>query len=261
MPLHDRVASKTTLMASFGEVNPTNDYPRREPLRTQLVIAGPTCIGKTSYVLELTKLYPFEIVNVDSFQIYSHFRIGTGRADMMFERSHLYGFRNPHEVLGPSEYIQLVKAALQGIRTRNNFPLFEGGSITYLKALADHYALTIIGLKSFSGDWSKRMIIDRIRSYNEEDLIDEIRAGLDLGFRNTRVMQDDVIYLPYVEYCEGKVSLAAARERVVKNLVIRHEEQINQYQGFNVHWFYPTKRFLDEVKPLVEEVLSHQKDD
>lgn len=48
-------------------------------MRKQIIILGPTCIGKTAKALELCKKFDGEIVAVDSRQVVKGFDIGTGK--------------------------------------------------------------------------------------------------------------------------------------------------------------------------------------
>lgn len=76
-----------------------------------LALVGPTCVGKTAYSHALVAEFPFELVNVDSFQVYNFFRLGTGRADLQTDRAHLYGFQDPNVVLPADVYVDLVAGA------------------------------------------------------------------------------------------------------------------------------------------------------
>src|SRR5258708_6488351 len=98
-----------------------------------LAIVGPTCVGKTAYVRRLLELYPLEIINLDSFQVFDHFFVGTGRADGDFGvAGHLYGFVTPDTELSPVAYVAKAREIIRQIIERGNIPLFEGGSISYL---------------------------------------------------------------------------------------------------------------------------------
>lgn len=49
-----------------------------EKIKT-VVITGPTATGKTALAVKLARLYPAEIVSVDSRQVYRGMDIGTGK--------------------------------------------------------------------------------------------------------------------------------------------------------------------------------------
>ena len=44
-----------------------------------VLLAGPTCAGKTALALELAERFPVEIVSVDSAQVYRGMDVGTSK--------------------------------------------------------------------------------------------------------------------------------------------------------------------------------------
>jgi tRNA A37 N6-isopentenylltransferase MiaA len=225
---------------------------------TYLALVGPTCIGKTQYAHDLLREFPLELVNLDSFQVYSFFRVGTGRSDLQTGRAHLYGFIDPRDVLRSEDYVPLVAGALADITARGRSPLFEGGSISYINALLRHYSLELIGLRPRDAAHAVELIEQRVTSTSEELLIAEITEGLARGYRDTVIMRDDVVYLPYVDYLTGACSLAATRERVRKNLLDRYETQMRAYEALPVRWFIPSADSLAQMRRHVSAFLEPQ---
>jgi tRNA A37 N6-isopentenylltransferase MiaA len=225
-----------------------------------LALVGPTCIGKTSYAHEFIREFPLELINVDSFQVYTFFRAGTGLADLQTERAHLYGFRNPHDILTPEEYLTFASGSLAKILSNDHYPLFEGGSISYIRALLQHYDLKLIGLRPHDDAHALELIEQRVAATEttEELLMTEIAAGLEAGYRDTIIMRDDVVYLPYVEYLEGRISRADARGRVRKNLLQRYQTQMAEYKTLPVEWFIPAEGTLLEMRKLIARFLNIQ---
>ncbi len=223
-----------------------------------LALVGPTCIGKTRYAHDLIEEFPLELINLDSFQVHSFFRVGTGLADLQAGRAHLYGFRDPHDILSPRQYLSLVDGVLKGISANNHYPLFEGGSISYIKALLERYALKLIGLRPADTAHAVDLIERRMGSRSEALLISEITEGLRRGFRDTVIMRDDVVYLPYVEYLAGSISLPDARGRVVKNLLRRYQTQMEEYSALPVEWFIPSDASLSEIRDLIRGFLEQK---
>ena len=225
---------------------------------TYLALVGPTCIGKTHYAHDLLREFPLELVNLDSFQVYSFFRVGTGRSDLQTGRAHLYGFRNPRNVLPSEEYLALVAGALADVSAVGRFPLFEGGSISYINAILRRYSLELIGLRPRDAAHAVELIKQRVMSTSEELLIAEITEGLARGYLDTVIMRDDVVYLPYVDYITGTCSLAATRERVRMNLLDRYETQMRAYETLSVRWFMPSADSLEEMRQHVGAFLESQ---
>lgn len=221
-----------------------------------LTIVGPTCIGKTGFLNEIVSRYPVEVINLDSFQVYEHFTLGTGRVDISTDRAHLYGFADPRNPLPTDEYLRRASDALSDIASRNQMPLFEGGSISYLGALAAAYALRIVGLRPPPSADVMQYIDARIARYDEAVLVAEIRSALDHGLRQTLVLQDDVVYLPILDFLDGKVSHEAAFERIRDNLRRRFEQQMRAYAAFDIEWIDVGQQTVTHLDEIVRSMLA-----
>ena len=221
-----------------------------------LAIVGPTCIGKTAYLNELARRHPIDLINLDSFQIYSHFAVGTGRRDLETDHAHLYGFVDPSSTLAPNDYLVHVRQALDKIAAAGRIPVFEGGSISYLRALQAEFALRLVGLRPSSTDDAMRYVDARIARYDEDVLLSEIRTALDRGLRNTLVLQDDVVYLPILEYLDGHLSHAAAFQRIRANLFRRFNEQMRQYAAFDIEWIDADEMALDRLETILRLMIT-----
>lgn len=221
-----------------------------------LTLVGPTCVGKTGYSHALLSEFPFELINVDSFQVYRFFRLGTGRGDLQTNRAHLYGFQDPEVVLPADEYLTMVDGAIAQVAGNAHIPLFEGGSISYLRALMGQYRLRLIGLRPRDDDHAMKLIEKRMTTSSEQMLLTEIADGLKQGYENTIILQDDVVYLPYVRYLRGEFTLEETRHRVRENLLRRYQTQMKEYEGFTVEWFEPSGESLIAVRELAAQFLS-----
>lgn len=177
----------------------------KNPDFSYLALVGPTCVGKTAYSHALLSEFPFELINVDSFQVYRFFCLGTGRADLQTDRAYLYGFHDPNVVLSVDRYLTLVAGAIGKITGNGRIPLFEGGSISYLKALLGQYSLRLVGLRPRDIDHARQLIQERMTVSAEKLLLSEIADGLKQGYENTIILKDDVVYLPYVKYLAGEL--------------------------------------------------------
>lgn len=232
-----------------------------------IALVGPTCVGKTAYVRRLLAHYPFEVINLDSFQIYEHFFVGTGRADAQFgSRGHLYGVVSPDQALSPEEYATIAAKLAGEIRSRGSIPLFEGGSISYLRALCSQLVPRLIGLAPPDDRWLRAAIERRIDSYDQATLFDEIRIAQQRGRGLDVVLKDDVVYLPAVEYLQGRISVGEARARVVENLVRRAHTQMESYRMFDITWIPSdqpdsTDRLVDAVEHVISEHVARRSDE
>jgi tRNA A37 N6-isopentenylltransferase MiaA len=225
-----------------------------------LALVGPTCVGKTSYSHAVLAEFPFELINLDSFQVFDFFRLGTGRADLNTERAHLYGVQDPTVILPSAEYVTRADIAIQTIVTNGRIPLFEGGSISYLHALRAKHSLRLIGLRPRNKAHARQLIEQRLTKNSEERLLAEISEGVKLGYGNSIILQDDVVYLPYVRYLAGEVSLIETRRRVRENLLRRYATQIREYENFPVEWFEPSIESLAAIRNIAASFVRHSKE-
>ena len=110
-----------------------------------LLLAGPTCAGKTALALELAERYGAEIVGADSRQIYRDMSIGTaapGAAELARAPHHLIGFLDPRERYSAARYARDALAAVEAIRARGKRAIVAGGTGFYLRALAGDVELS-----------------------------------------------------------------------------------------------------------------------
>jgi tRNA A37 N6-isopentenylltransferase MiaA len=193
-----------------------------------LAVVGPTCSGKTASVKKVAGPN-HERINLDSFQMYDFFRLGTGRSEG--SAGHLYGILDPHEEVTAELYLDKVEQVLGSIATRDAQPVFEGGSLTLLRALASQYTLRIVGVRPSQSADLNLLIERRIATVGQENLIEETRQWLQRGYRDTTVMRDDVVYLPLVQHLDGESTKKEAFERIHTNLADMHERQMGAYQA------------------------------
>lgn len=103
-----------------------------------IVIAGPTCCGKTATSLELAKMIDGEIVSGDSIQVYRGMDIGTAkptREERLNTAHHLIDVRDIHENFNVVDFYYEARQSCQKILERNNVPIVVGGSGFYLHTL------------------------------------------------------------------------------------------------------------------------------
>lgn len=113
------------------------------PPHPLIVVAGPTCSGKSMLALTIARAFGGEVVNCDSLQIYRGLDIGTAKTPRE-ERGeiphHLFDLLEPWEVFSAGEYAKLAREALTQIRARGRLPVVAGGTGFYLRALLEGLA-------------------------------------------------------------------------------------------------------------------------
>ena len=97
-------------------------------------LMGPTAAGKTGVAIELLRAADigadFELIRVDSAQVYRHMNIGTAKpsADVLREFPHrLINIRDPWESYSAGNFCRDVTAAMHDISAQNKVPLLVGG--------------------------------------------------------------------------------------------------------------------------------------
>ena len=114
-----------------------------EKIKT-VVITGPTATGKTALAVKLARLYPAEIVSVDSRQVYRGMDIGTGKDldEYGLVPHHLIDIADPQsEVYHLARFVRDAYRAIREIAARGRIPILCGGTALYLAALLDGYRL------------------------------------------------------------------------------------------------------------------------
>jgi len=103
-----------------------------------VLLAGPTCAGKTALALELAERFPVEIVSVDSAQVYRGMNVGTSKppaAVLARVPHHLIDICDPAERYSAGRFRREVLELVPAIRARRRVPLLVGGTMLYFRAL------------------------------------------------------------------------------------------------------------------------------
>ncbi len=110
------------------------------PAWDALALVGPTASGKTAVALALAKLWPVEIISVDSALVYQGMDIGTAKPTLAEREAvvhHLIDIRNPAQSYSAADFAQDATVLIHEIRARGKLPLLVGGTMLYIKALID----------------------------------------------------------------------------------------------------------------------------
>jgi len=112
-------------------------FPSKIPV---VALIGPTAIGKTALSIDLAKRFDFEIISVDSMQVYKYMDIGTAKItheEMQGIAHHLIDVVAPDQSFDAIAFEKHALEAIKDIRGRGKRVLLTGGSGLYLKALTD----------------------------------------------------------------------------------------------------------------------------
>jgi tRNA dimethylallyltransferase len=109
-------------------------------MRRALIVAGPTCSGKSALALGLARLLGGTVINADSMQVYRELRVLTARPSPEDERQaphRLYGVR-PAAEAGSAAWWR--SAALAEMDAASGLPILCGGTGMYFASLTQGLA-------------------------------------------------------------------------------------------------------------------------
>lgn len=118
--------------------------PAIKKLPDVICLMGPTASGKTALAIELAARRNFQLVSVDSAQVYRGMDIGSGKPDaktLALAPHRLIDIRDPSEAYSAAEFCTDATAAIGDIVSQGDMPILVGGTMLYFKALRDGLAL------------------------------------------------------------------------------------------------------------------------
>ncbi len=118
--------------------------PLREKIATRpkkprvIVLAGPTCVGKTKHSLLLARLMGGEIISADSMQVYRGLDIGTAKATAL-ERAqvphHLIDIRDLIQNFNVADFYEEAMRVIHAVLAKGHVPIVVGGTGFYIHSL------------------------------------------------------------------------------------------------------------------------------
>ncbi len=108
-----------------------------------MILAGPTCSGKSALALGLARAIGGVVINADSMQVYRELRIVTARpseAEEAMAPHALYGVRPAAEAGSVAWWRDAALAAMEDARAKGLLPILCGGTGMYFASLTDGIA-------------------------------------------------------------------------------------------------------------------------
>ena len=138
-----------------------------------IVIAGPTCSGKTYLSLQTASLLKTEIISADSRQIYKKLIIGTAKPsqqDLKKVKHHLINILNPDGDYDANKFSIDAEHIITKILAKGKTPIVSGGTGLYIKALVDGIA------ESANKDGKfRRELLKKKDQFGNEHLYNELK--------------------------------------------------------------------------------------
>lgn len=101
-------------------------------------LIGPTASGKTNLAVELVNTFPFEIISVDSAQIYQDMDIGVAKPSQdILDKvpHHLINIMKPNEAYSVAQFTKDALKLIDEILMRGHIPILVGGTMMYFNGL------------------------------------------------------------------------------------------------------------------------------
>ncbi len=114
----------------------------RSTVKTLIVIAGPTAVGKTAVAIELAKKLKAEIISADSRQFFKEMSIGTAKPTDVELSQAEHHFINSHSItenFSVGDFEKQVLALLEIIFQKHDTVILVGGSGLYIKAICEGF--------------------------------------------------------------------------------------------------------------------------
>lgn len=108
--------------------------------RIVIVIAGPTCSGKTEVGIKVAEKIGGEIISADSRQVYKHLTIGTAKPapeELQRVKHHFIDELEPDVDFNASKFEVEAIEKIQKMFDEGKTPIVVGGSGLYIRALID----------------------------------------------------------------------------------------------------------------------------
>ena len=108
--------------------------------KTALIVAGPTCSGKSALALDLARTFRGTVINADSMQVYRDLHILTARPDAADEAAvphRLYGVLDAATPGSVAWWRSQALAEMEEAWALERLPILCGGTGMYLRALTD----------------------------------------------------------------------------------------------------------------------------
>lgn len=136
-------------------------------------MVGPTAVGKTALSLELASL-GFEIISVDSVQVYRFLDIGSGKPtkeERLFVRHYCIDVVDPDYNFTAGDFCKHADQAINNIANNKKIPLFVGGTGLYINA----YFFGLSDIPAVDEDIKKNLKIE-LQERGLKSLYEELRV-------------------------------------------------------------------------------------
>lgn len=213
-----------------------------------IVIAGPTCSGKTSLSLDVAGKIKSEIISADSRQVYKYLNIGTAKpsnAELRKVKHHLINVLEPTDDFNAGRFVEHAERIILQLHSENKIPIVSGGTGLYIKSLIDGIINTID-----TNEELRTELLEKRKSFGNEYLYNELKK-VDSKSASTMAPQNwkRVMRALEVYYISGKPIWQHFQE---------HKKKTDyQFHHFGLEWDRTAlyKRIEDRVDLMITNGL------
>lgn len=167
-------------------------------MKTLVVVAGPTAVGKTDLCVKLAQVLQTEILSADSRQFYRELNIGTAKPAQTDLKGVVHHFINSHsinELYSAGAFERDALQQLDALFKSKNVAIVTGGSGLYLKALCE-------GLDALpeTPPELRAQLMDRLKNEGFTPLQDQLQA-LDSDYATRNDLQNSQRVVRALEVC------------------------------------------------------------
>lgn len=105
-----------------------------------IVIAGPTCSGKSILAISIAEKLNSEIISADSRQVYKLLNIGTAKPselELKKNKHHFIDYLTPDSVFNAGQFVEEAEKIISRLHSEKKIPIVAGGTGLYIKSLID----------------------------------------------------------------------------------------------------------------------------
>ncbi|MBD2751526.1 tRNA (adenosine(37)-N6)-dimethylallyltransferase MiaA [Spirosoma validum] len=167
-------------------------------MKTLLVVAGPTAVGKTALCVQLAKELQTDVVSADSRQLYRELDIGTAKPSLAEMNGIRHYFIDSHSITDPvnaGRYERECLTLLDNLFQDKDVVILSGGTGLYINAVC-------FGLDDIPPvePTLRELLFSRLQQEGLESLQNELRQ-LDPQYAQTADLQNPVRVTRALEVC------------------------------------------------------------
>jgi tRNA dimethylallyltransferase len=117
-----------------------NIFLKNSPIKTVVIITGPTAVGKTSVAIQLAKYFQTEIISADSRQCFKEMNIGVARPsdnELNEVKHHFIASHSVKQEVTAAIFEGYALDKVSELFQRHNIVIMVGGTGLYIKAFCE----------------------------------------------------------------------------------------------------------------------------